>query len=1193
MKGLKVVAIILGSLLLVVILVAALALTPSVQTWAVRKALAGQPGVSGEIGRVAAGFSSADIQDVRIEKAGAVITLKGLTAAYSAWDYLTASRLNVDRVQVQEILIDLRNAQPAPEEPKPKPSEPFNGILSQAQLPFDVRVAELTANGRVLLPANQTATFTLNGRNIETGQRGTLQWDAQFEDATPAAPLAAIRSNGTLAVHVSADRRIDVAEIDAVATVEGRNLPRDRFQLIAKAEQPAPGGNEGYNVQVGLQRDGRLERLLTANAQYLTGDRRFAGAWELAVKSEQLAALLSGLGLPEIAANGAGKFTLQPDTTAVSGNGDLHATISRLEKISPELSAIGTVQVRTTFDGGFAENAARLERLHLDVTSNDGRKLAQINSTQPIAFDVETKRVTFADPKAALARVTLSALPLAWAQPFVKDLAIDSGDLSLALAIEAEPDGSRIRARSAEPLSLRAVTIRSGQKPLVEKLSVTARPSIDYSATRISAELTDINVNTPGGDAIGGRVQADITNVDTTPKFGFAADLRGKLVAALKPYLPLDPGPLAFATTVEGRMEGQTFHLAKSTTNVDRDGGALLASIELQQPITANLEKTTFSVPKPDATAARIRLGEIPLAWAEAFVTNAKLGGSLAGAGFDVSFRSADDATLTATEPLTLRGVTAALDGKPVLQGVDLLADLTATKRGDVIRYELRRFELRQGNLALASAAASGEVRLGEKFAIAAKGKLEADIPALMNQPVAAPYASLSRGKLTTDFDVNLADAMDAKAVVVARGLVAREKNQPLGDLQLDVTASLKPDGTGTFNVPLTLAQPSRRSDLVLQGSFGKARDDQSLVLAANIASNQLFVDDFQLLAGAAPATDKPAATSSTRPTTQPTTPRQPGASAGPGAGGTMPAAKDTVPFWQGVQGKVQLDLKRVVYGKDYVISPVRGTATITPNRIALDGLEGRFNENPFKSAAAVTFNAAQPKPYALTGSADVSNFDVGAFLRAATPNEKPAMEGRVNVGARLNGTGANVGDLAKNVYGRFDLTGSNGVLRALGRKAEVASAASTILGIAGALTKSNTTSAFAELTAAFAELSFDSFKMQVERGADLSFKLTNIEFISPIMRTTGMGQIVNREGVELENQPMQIQLQFGAKDSLAQLLNRAGVLTGQQDDRGYYLLERAFTVGGTPAQPDSGSLWKILLREAALQGIPALLNRR
>lgn len=1203
MKALKVVALIVAGVAVLLAIVVVLALTPSVQTWAVHKALADQPGLSAKFGRVAAGFSDAKIDDVRIVKDGVVITAKGITANYSAWDYLSNQRVNVDQLIVSDLLVDLRNAQPAtgaaapgrppapgagsapaPGSPatqtnagtaSPRPanagtaaetSEPFKGLLSQAELPVDLRVAKLDVKGRALLPDDQQADFSLQGSNLATGQRGQLEWKVDFADRKANSPVQALRSTGTAGVRIASDRRIDLVELDATAAADGANLPKDRMKLTARLEQPRAGANESYRVNVGLDRGAQVESLLGATAEFVTARREFTGGWELAVRTEQLAAVLAGLGLPEVALRGAGKFAFKPDTGAASGSGELQGQVSALEKISPELKPIGSMSFKTGFDGGVADHNARLERFQLEASTSDGRKLAQISTAQRVGFHLETKKVTLADPKAELARVSVQALPLAWAQPFAKGVTIDSGDLSLLLAVDAEADGSRVRVRSVEPLALRAVTVRSGGTKLVEQLTLTARPSIDYSETRIVADLADLNVALPAGDRLGGRLGAEVTELAKTPRIAFTSDLRATIVAALRPYLPLDPGPLTAQIAGEGRLQGDVLYLGKASATVNRDGGGLLTSLELQQPVTANLAQNTATVPRPESAAARVQLGEVPLAWAEKFVAKSKFAGTLSGVTLEVAFRTVDDATLTTTQPLVVRGATVALDGKPMVQTLDVTAELTATKRGPTIAYDLRRLELGQGNAALAKLNTSGEAQLKEKLTLTAKGNLDADLAALMRQPAAAEFATLSRGRLTTAFEANIGEAIQAKATVGARGLVARQNNQSLGDLDLTVTATMKPDGSGSVLLPIALTNANRKSDVLVEATFGQASDKKTFLFAGKVTGNQLFVDDFQPLAALAPAGDKPA----------------------------TPAAKpgrDSAPFWGGAQGKLQLDLKRVVSGPAYVVSPLRGSVTVSQSRIALDGLEGRFNENPFKTSAAITFNAQQAKPYSLSGSADVSNFDLGAILRTANPNEKPAIESKVTVMARLNGNGANLGDLMKGVYGQFDLTGSKGVLRALGRKGQTVSTMSTIVGIIGAARGSNTTMAVAELAQAFNELNFDSFTMKVERAADLSLKVSSIEFISPFMRTTGAGGIAHRGDQPIGNQPMEFTLQFGAKDNLAALLNKAGVLAGQQDEKGYYLMSQRFTIGGTPANPDSTPLWQIIGAAAARAAAGSLLR--
>lgn len=1206
MKALKIFAFVVGGVVVLCALLLILALTPSVQTWAARKAVADLPGMKIELGRVAAGFSSAELSDVRVANDSANVTVKHLSARYSAWDYLTKKRINVESAIVTDAVVDLRKptAAGAANTPSPAgapastpganpppgpaisrapaqtstPAAPFDGVLKQAQLPFDVRVAHLSANGRALLADGQTVTFELKGANVETGQRGQLDWKADFSDAKAGAALRAARASGTLALHIAPDRRIDTVDLDGSASVEGPNLPADRFKLTLRAAQTAAAANETYSVSLGLDRAGTVETLIAVDAEYAAAARNIAGTWKLEAKPETLSPFLAGLGLPDLAANGAGKFSVVPGTSAAAASGALQGTATRLEKISPELASIGTVRFRTNFDGGLAGETARLDRLQVEVLDASDRRLAHVETLQRIAYATADRRVTLADPKAEVARVAVQALPLAWAQPFVKSLAIDSGDLSLALLVEAEADGSHVRARAVEPLTLRNVTVRSGQTKLADRVNLRVRPNIDYTPTQLTADLTELDVSTPAGDHLGGKASAAIADLATRPASTFSAQLDARIVAALKPYLPLDPGPLTLALALDGKHQGDVLQVAKLSADVKRENGSPLAALELQQPVTANLTAQTVTLPNPQTAVARVRLGEVPLAWAQAFVPKSQFAGAVTGGAFDVTLRALDDVTVAATAPLVVRGASATLAGKPQVQALDVSADFTATKHGDTIAYEVRRLAITQNDAALASLTATGSAKLGPKLALTAKGNLEADAPALMKQPAAAAFATLSRGRVASSFDATVGETMQAKLTLTARDLVARQNNQALGDLELSVDAQMKADGSGTVSAPVKLTNAKRRSDVTVDGVFGRSSDQKTFLFTGKIASNELYVADFQPLAALAPSTEKPVAgTPSPAPRTIPTPASRPGAPGTP----TAPARRDAAPFWNGVQGKVAVDLKRVVYGTDYVIGNVRGTSVITDTKLSLDGLEGRFKENPFKLAGGITFAANQAKPYALIASADVQGLDIGEILRASAPNEKPIFETKATLKAALNGNGGTIGDLMQSAYGKFDLTGTEGVTRLLARKGGAGTAvniASLGLAILGAAQKSEGLTAAAELTRLLNEVRFDSVKVQVERAADLSFKLTSIEILSPILRTAGTGTVASKSADDVANAPMNIVLQLAAKGELAYALQRAGLLSDKQDDKGYALMSRTFTVGGTPSKPNNSALWSLLL---------------
>jgi hypothetical protein len=1203
MKGLKILAVVVGGLAVLVAVALVVAFNSSFQTWAVRKAVAGQPGMTLEVSRVSAGMSGADITGLKIAKDGMVISAKAVNAKFSVWDLVGSDRINLESLVVTDLDVDVRqaaaaaaapatpgtpraagtapaagtppgkaapasSAPPRPATPAGEKKAPFAGLFEEAKLPVDVRVGNVSIQGRAHLPQAQTVVFELKVAGIGAGQTGKMEWAIDFADATAGADLRAARVTGTAGLRITADRRIDLVELDTIAAPMGPNIPNERIQVALKAEKPAATGAETYAATVSLVRATGAEPLVKIDAQFSAASREIAGTWEIRVRSEQLAQVLAGLGLPEVAASGTGKFNVKPDTTAVAASGDFQAQIAKLEKLNPGLATLGSVRITTRFDGGFADNVARLDQLNLEVAGADGRKFAQVSALQKIAYQLADQRVVLANPQAELARISLLAIPLAWAQAFAQPMVIESGELSMVLAVEAEPDGSRVRARAVEPLALRSVTVRdANRKLLVDRVTLSVRPNLDYSATKLIAKLSEFTVTMPDGDSVAAELTADVTNLATTPVVAFTAQLQAKIVNALKPYLSAPTGPLTISANLEGRHEGQMLQLAKLSTTVNRDANVLLAALDLQQPMRADLKANTFSVPNPAATALRLRLGEIPLAWAEPFVAQSKLSGQLGGGTFEVAMRTVEDVTLSTTDPLTFRAVTAVIEGKTLVQGLDLDASLSATKRGETVVYDLRRIEVKQGQTSLAALNVAGEAKLGAKLTATAKGNLEADVAALMQQPALAANATLARGRVTVAFDASLADATSAKATIAAKNLVAKLENRALGDVDLTLTATMKPDGSGSVAMPLTLTNGPRKSDVAIDGTFGKASDKKTFLFTGKVASNQLFVDDFQPLAGLAPASEAPKKPAPGTP--PPSTPRP-----------TTPApTRDTEPFWKGVNGKFDVDLKRIVYGKDYVIS-ARGTAVVTDTRLALDGLEGKFKDNPFKLAAGLNFIAQQPKPYALTGSADIQNFDVGEFLRAANPAEKPALETKATLSAKLNGTGGNITEVGKNAFGNFELTGSKGTMYLLERKGSagtLVNLGATALSIFGAARGSDTTSAIGEIAKLLNSVQFDTVKLQIERGSDLQFKLSSLEVLSPFLRITGSGTVASKSIDDIQNAPMNIVLQLGAKDQLGFLLQRVRLLGATTDDKGYNLMSRTFTIGGTPSKPDNSSLWKIL----------------
>jgi hypothetical protein len=919
---------------------------------------------------------------------------------------------------------------------------------------------------------------------------------------------------------------------------------------------------------------------------YAAGKPTLSGAWKLAVRSEQLAALLSGLGLPELALAGEGSFTFNIETGAATANGALTGNISKLENLGAELAAIGALKIHAAFDGGSSKDSAQLGKLEFDVATADGRKLVAVAAQQKLSFSFKDQRLTPERPGAELARVSLMSVPLAWAQPALKPRTISSGDLSGVFVVGAELAGSRVTLSSVEPLTLRAVTLREGDKILADRVTLSVSPRIDYTAARIVAELDKLSVSTADGDSLSGSLSTEVTT-GPKPATAFTTKLQGRLAALVKPYLPAEVGALTLAVNTQGRLEGNALQISALKLQIDREGGAVLAAIEALQPLSADIAAQKISAPNVNAPAARVRWGDIPLAWAEPYVAQSKLSGQLSAATIEVTLPGADAITVRAVDKISGRNLNIALKGQEFLRGADFATDLNATWKSGTLTADIRQLDVRQGTTSLLSAAVAGEVTPGKTLRATGRGTVSADFAALAKQPALAAQIPLLRGNVNVKFDGTMADGVTGKVTISAQNLVARAGAIALGAMDLSVDAKLDSNNAGTVRNVLVVTKDGRRSDLTIDGKVSVKPGAVSF--DGRITGDQIIVDDMQAFSALAeppaPTAASVANSSALKPAQAPA-PRRTAAVA-PAVATTTPTAKpsgpikDTAPVWAGFSGRVDLNIKTIKQGTANTITNLVGLASAREDRLATESLSFQLNGNSFKATTILTFDVKQARPYALVGTFDVPSFDVGNYLRKADPGVPAAMETTITIASKFNGTAANLPEFADRIMGQFELKGSRGILRALNKKAETTSAVSGLLGLAAGLAGQQKLAAgfagAAELAQLMKDMPFDGITVRVERGADAAIVVNSLEVISPVMRLTGAGRIDSKPGKPFAASPLSLELQLAAKDQLANALNQARQLNGKTDDKGYYLMATPFALSGTVEKPDSSDFWKNL----------------
>ena len=684
-----------------------------------------------------------------------------------------------------------------------------------------------------------------------------------------------------------------------------------------------------------------------------------------------------------------------------------------------------------------------------------------------------------------------------------------------------------------------------------------------------------------------GRVMADPQRADVQLSGQFDATI--DKLATVRPELG-GLGPLHLVADFDvSQIGGPGANHRGGTTRIDRlsvkvSGPRPVFAAEALQGFEFNAQTGAINVADPAKDLVHLTLDGVPLVWAQPFLPGFSLVGSDVQGEFIASARNGGF-TLRPRAPLVVTGLSLSRAGRPLVQAVDLSLSASADYSPQGWQVEVGEFTVRNGAAALLAASARAGRLAGPDQPIKAQGQWQADLPALLAQPMAQGLAQLTGGSAQGEFTASFDAKKEIYAKFSLRDLVAAAGQPALPVVGATIRADLVPDGTITLQAPLSFENSAkqRTSDLVLAGKLKRGKD--VLTVDASVTSQFIAVDDLQLLAGALAAggADQPAAVPSP----------------------TGPARPATVPAWNGVTGQLTLALKKVVYHEQLTVSDIGGTVKIDGGALKFEaGHAGLDQGGSVKFDGKVSFNPKQAEPYSLAAESVVKDFDAARLFRALDPGKAPTVEGKFKFDSQLTAKAANLPALAGRLQGKTEVSSSGGIFRAL--RADLAdklqksqSTVAVIGGLLGAVTGkeklsdyANRTQIVTDIAQTLAEIPFDQLSLTVTRDPQLNLRLQDFSLISPEVRLGGAGEIRAVAGTELAKQPLDLRLQLGARGHLADLMNRASLLDGKKDDLGYTGFTVPVHVGGTLSNPDTGELKAALVKAAAGSLLNSLLGK-
>ena len=487
-------------LVVVVLLVGVLALNSGVQTWAARKALAGQPGPKGTLGEVAIGFQSVVLNNLELEQAGAVIMLPSLTAELSVVDACLNQKISLRRLVAKGWTLDLTAYKFPDTAVKPSPAvasvsasaevavRVFQGVFAQAALPFDLTVDGVELEGDVRLPPAPGMTagrahVVLKGGGLSSGREGTFVFDLAVELKGDEVPVNALKISGRFIAAMDTPRTFARLATQVEAAATGAQFPNG---VKLAADLAAARASTGESYAISLSDGARL--LAGLKAELPLGSRHLSGTWKLDLRDTDLSPFALGRSLPLFTLAGAGGLDVETTTSEVQATGTLVASADKLGVVQAELASLGPVKLTAEFDVARRGDSLRVERLRAAFAGV--QPVASVQSLQPFEFNPQSGELKVADPTSDLLGLALHSLPLAWVQPFLKDVAFSGTDLRGELVAKARGGGFSLRSKS--PLTVAGVSLAQVGKPIFNGVDMSLTAAFDYTPQGWQAEVSPL-----------------------------------------------------------------------------------------------------------------------------------------------------------------------------------------------------------------------------------------------------------------------------------------------------------------------------------------------------------------------------------------------------------------------------------------------------------------------------------------------------------------------------------------------------------------------------------------------------------------------------------------------------------------------------------------------------------------------------
>jgi hypothetical protein len=868
--------------------------------------------------------------------------------------------------------------------------------------------------------------------------------------------------------------------------------------------------------------------------------------------------------------------------------GRLTGDADRLEVIDSRLRELGKLRATATFDVEYNGDQVHATELALKISSS--RPVLSLQTVQPFTVKLATGETVAENAQRELVHIALEGMPVAWVRPFVPGFEV-AGEEIKGEFVASMRTADKVWLRTASPLSVHGLAVSRAGQPLLPPSDISLQAEVENSRSETRIRLGDLSLATPAGDRIAVKGELTMTAGAAEPAISGQGEIEAYLPTLLASYVPV--GPVTAQGSVAWSHLGDLIQVDRLEARVATPEGRLLFGLSSPQPFRVNpAHRQAVAVSGPSGEILRMKYGRMLLRQLTASSGGLDLDGELTEGELIVR-TDGEKLHVALAAPLKLEKLAVGTGGRVWLKDLTIEIDPTVeySERGATAKLAAMRVRTGAGDNLISVQA---EAETGPDLAqpkIQGIASIDFLVSALNGQPFLAGEAMPRQGKLTGEAKFSSDHDLLAEGRLTLNGFLLTSTGEPFPVANMSFRAGFNERGEIALQVPLLIDRAGERSDLTLAATLRPA--EKGRTIDVKITGEHFVVDDALLLARVFPgfSTRKPASESPDK-ASPPAKPAEAIQRPAPTAAGTASAPLTTAtaapaePGWAGLAGQVAINVKSLVYGRNFEVTGLTGRATVGPLRIAAENITAKLGaDGQLKLDAEAKCLAGGPLPYTTKLNLDLKEFELGPVFKALDPAKAPTIEGRFNVRCLAEGAGRTLVDSMERTQGAFTLQSRKGIFRGLQQEATTLSLAARLLGSFGEKVEVIASGAdlAAELAKQLAEVHFDQLKVRLSRDQSLNTRLADFSLVSPVIRLQGQGEglITYEAGKSLIDQPLQLPVYMGVMGPVEAKISKSKlpVLSDERDELGYLKLREPFTVTGTLAKPNAGQLYSQIRR--------------